>query len=207
MFVLFFIILAYLCGSIPTGYLLVKKVKGLDIRKIGSGATGGTNVSRALGLKWGIIVGLLDVLKAYLPVLWASKVLPFDWDLVLVGIAPVLGHIAPCFLQFKGGKGVATMIGSLTAIFGGEFLLIVILYAIFYMAVFRISSIFSLSFSAFLPIICYYFAPRTPFLFLGLFLFGLIWWAHRENIQRIKTGEEAQKKVDLSSFIKKLKKI
>lgn len=207
MLVLIFIIIAYLFGSIPTGYLLVKRKKGLDIRNIGSGATGGTNVSRILGIQWGFLVGVFDALKGFLPVFLASKVLPFDWEIALVAIAPVVGHIFPCFLQFKGGKGVATMVGCLSALFGWPFFWIVLFYGIFYLAVFRISSLFSLSFSSFLPIISYFFAPQTPFLFLGFSLFFLIWWAHRENIERIKTGQESLKKVDLSSLWHKLKKI
>lgn len=203
---LFFFILAYFFGSLPLGYLIVKKKKGADIRTIGSGAIGGTNVSRILGVKWGIIIGLLDALKAYLPVLWASTLLPLDWELALVALAPVLGHIYPCFLQFKGGKGVSAMLGSLTAIFGYHFLLITLFYALLYFSIFRVSSVFSLSFSAILPLICYLFAPQTSFVFLGSALLALIWWAHRENIERIKTGEELRRKINFSGFLKMFQK-
>jgi len=202
MFVLLFII-AYLFGSIPIGYLIVKiKGKG-DIRKKGSGAIGGTNVIRVLGMKYGILVSALDVLKACFPVLLAAKFLDFGWQLAFVALAPVLGHIFPCFLKFKGGKGVATMIGSLTALFGWRFILVVLCYAVLYFSVFQIASLFSLSFSAALPLICYLFFPKTPSVFLGIFLLLLIWWAHRENIQRIKTGEEHRGKLDFSKWIKK----
>lgn len=207
--VIIFFILGYIFGSFPTGYFLVKAKKGIDIRDIGSGATGGTNVSRILGAKWGLIVGLLDVLKAFLPTILAKIFISPGWGLALVAISPVLGHIFPIFLQFKGGKGVSTTIGTLLALFGWKFLWILLFYAILYISVFRITSIFSLSFSSVLPLICYYFQQSTPFLFLGFFLMIIIWHAHRENISRIKSGEEAKKKVDLSQikdFFKKCKK-
>ncbi len=205
---LFFFIIAYFFGSLPLGYLIVKKKKGADIRTVGSGATGSTNVSRVLGVKWGIIAGILDALKAYLPILWATYFLPLDWELALVALAPVLGHIYPCFLQFKGGKGIATMLGSLAALpgFGFYFLLITLFYALLYFSIFKVSSVFSLSFSASLPLVCYLFAPQTSFVFLGLILLTLIWWAHRENIARINTGEELQKKIDFSGLVKMFKK-
>lgn len=202
MFVLLFII-AYLLGSIPTGYLIVKKKKGIDIKKVGSGAIGGTNVARVLGIKYGILVSLLDVLKAYFPVLLATKFLCFGWQLTFVAFAPVLGHIFPVFLKFKGGKGMSTMVGSLFALFGWKFILIVLLYAFLYFSVFQIASLFSLTFSSALPLICYLFFPNPPSVFLGIFLLLLIWWAHRENIQRIKTGEEHRGKLDFSKWIKK----
>lgn len=203
MIAFFFFILGYLFGSLPVGYLLVKWRKNLDIRKIGSGATGATNVSRILGIKWALLVGLLDFFKAFLPVFLAKLALSFNWPLVLVATSPVLGHIWPIFLQFKGGKGMASMMGSLTALFGGKFILIAFLYAIFYFSIFQIASIFSLTFSSFLPLICFLFHPTKPSIFLGIFLLILIWYAHRENIQRIKSGEEAKRKVDFSSFLKK----
>ncbi len=206
MFILLFI-LAYLLGSIPIGYLIVKQKGKGDIRKVGSGSIGGTNVARVLGIKYGILVTVLDVLKAYFPVLLATKFLCFGsprfageagWQLAFVAFAPVLGHIFPVFLKFKGGKGMSTMIGSLFALFGWKFLLIVLLYALLYFSVFQISSLFSLTFSSTLPLICYLFIPKKPSVFLGIFLLLLIWWAHKENIQRIKQGKEAAKKVDFS---------
>lgn len=197
MFILLFI-LAYLLGSIPIGYLIVKQKGKGDIRKVGSGSIGGTNIARVLGMKYGVLVMVLDILKAYLPVLLATKFLCFGWQLSFVALAPVLGHIFPVFLKFKGGKGVSTMIGSLFALFGWNFALIVLLYALLYFSVFKISSLFSLTFSSTLPLICYMFFPEKSSVFLGIFLLLLIWWAHRENISRIKSGEEAKKKTDFS---------
>jgi len=201
MFILLFIF-AYLFGSIPVGYLIVKFKGGGDIRKKGSGAIGGTNVARVLGVKYGVSVLVLDGLKAYFPVFLATKFLDFGWQIALVAFAPVLGHIFPVFLKFKGGKGVATMVGSLTALFGWKFILAILFYAILYFSIFQISSLFSLTFSSILPLICYLFSPNLPSVFLGIFLLLLIWWAHRENIQRIKTGEEAKNKINFKKFFK-----
>src|SRR4030042_4805848 len=106
------IIFGYLLGSIPSGYL-VSKAKGMDIRKIGSGNIGGTNVIRALGFKWGLLVAILDILKGVIPVYLAMRFFFFDWQIALVALTPVLGHIFPVWLKFKGGKGVATTIAIL----------------------------------------------------------------------------------------------
>ena len=97
---IFLIIFGYLLGSIPWGYL-ISKVKRIDIRKVGSGNIGGTNVIRALGLKWGALVGALDILKGVIPVCLAINLLSFDWQIASVAITPVLGHIFPVWLKFR----------------------------------------------------------------------------------------------------------
>jgi len=113
---IFVILGAYLVGSIPFG-LIIAKVHGKDIREIGSGNIGATNLSRALGRRWGCFCFLLDVSKGLLPMVLSGKILSgqvsvgmlFLW--LLVGFAAVLGHIFPLYLGFKGGKGVATSFG------------------------------------------------------------------------------------------------
>ena len=121
---------AYIIGSIPTGYLIVKKLKGVDIRKTGSGSTGATNVKRVLGTKWFFIVLVLDVIKGVIPVLIAYKYFNFENTaddmgniILLFGITPVLaalgavfGHSKSIFLGFTGGKSVATGVGTLFAL-------------------------------------------------------------------------------------------
>ena len=121
------ILAAYVLGSIPFGYL-AGRLKGIDIRRVGSGNIGATNVGRALGRKWSLIIFALDLLKGYAPTL-AAKV----WVAVLVtggvgpawvgqivimsaGAAAILGHMFPVFLGFRGGKGAATGLGLLLAI-------------------------------------------------------------------------------------------
>ncbi|MCI0432724.1 MAG: glycerol-3-phosphate 1-O-acyltransferase PlsY, partial [Gemmatimonadetes bacterium] len=104
---------SYLIGSIPTAYLIVKRLKGIDVRSVGSGNAGATNVARAAGTKAGLVVFLLDGAKGAIAVLvFARWLQPATPAVQLgVGLAAVLGHIFPVFLKFRGGKGVATSIG------------------------------------------------------------------------------------------------
>ena len=108
-------IAAYLVGSIPFGLLIVK-AHGKDLRSIGSGNIGATNVSRALGRKWAYVCFVLDVLKGMVPMLLAMLIAePVEPVMLLlwlvVGCASILGHIFPIYIKFKGGKGVSTSFG------------------------------------------------------------------------------------------------
>lgn len=112
-------IVAYLIGSIPTGYLIVKAKTGQDIREVGSGSTGATNVKRVLGKKWFFAVMILDAIKGALPVVAAKYLYMGD----LIGLFPVIaavmvivGHSKPLFLGFKGGKSVASGVGTILAL-------------------------------------------------------------------------------------------
>lgn len=112
-------IVAYLIGSIPTGYLIVKAKTGQDIREVGSGSTGATNVKRVLGKKWFFAVMVLDAIKGALPVVAAKYLYMGD----LIGLFPVIaavmvivGHSKPLFLGFKGGKSVASGVGTILAL-------------------------------------------------------------------------------------------
>ena len=111
---------AYLIGSIPTGYLIVKAKTGQDIRTIGSGSTGATNVKRVLGKKWFFTVMVLDAIKGAVPVCLAQAFASVYTGIgllpVLAAIAVIIGHSKPCFLQFKGGKSVASGIGTIIAL-------------------------------------------------------------------------------------------
>jgi len=183
------IILGYFLGSIPWGYLFCK-VKGINIRQVGSGSTGGTNVSRALGMKVGILVGLLDVVKAVIPVYLAMRFLFFDWQIVLVALTPILGHIFPVWLNFKGGKGVASTFGVLFALLGWQAVLVLIFIQILVLISVKMMSFSSLTMASFIPVVALFFSNSLSFYILGLVLFVLIWWTHRENLQRIKEGRE-----------------
>ena len=114
------VVLAYLIGSIPTGYLIVKSKTGYDIRTIGSGSTGATNVKRVLGKKWFFIVLLLDALKGASPVILAKIFVSVGANIglapVLAAIAVIVGHSKSCFLGFKGGKSVASGVGTILAL-------------------------------------------------------------------------------------------
>lgn len=107
----------YLCGSIPFGLILGRMVKGVDLRDFGSGNIGATNAGRVLGRKWGLVCLILDALKGLLPVAFLPAAVmgsdhPAPADLmVMTGVATIVGHMFPCWLRFRGGKGVATSLG------------------------------------------------------------------------------------------------
>ena len=190
---IFLIIFGYLLGSVPFSYL-IPKAKGIDIRKVGSGNVGATNVIRAMGLKFGLLASILDLLKAVIPVYLATRFLFFDWQIALVAITPILGHILPPWLQFKGGKGVGSTIGVLLVLLGWKHFLILILIWLIVIAIFQIMSVASLLMSSLLPLFMAYFSYPLPYFFLVIALAVLIWWAHRENLQRIKEGIEPKLK-------------
>lgn len=195
---LLLIIFGYLLGSIPFGFL-VCKLRRIDIRQVGSGATGGTNVSRALGIKFGILVTILDILKAAVPVYLATKFLSFDWQVALVALSPILGHIFPVWLRFKGGKGVASTLGVLFVLLGWQGILILILIQVLTLIIFRIMSFASLTTASFIPLVVCFFSGSLSFYILGIVLAVLIWWAHRENLQRIVKGTEPKFKLKKSA--------
>ena len=196
------IIFGYLLGSIPSG-LLISQAKGIDIRKVGSGNIGGTNVLRALGFKWAAITIISDVLKGVIPAylaihpasIFGGGVNFLDWQITLVAISPILGHIFPVWLKFKGGKGVATTLGVLFVLLGWKFFLILLLIWLLVLAIFQIMSFTNLLIASFFPLIFWLSSFSLAYFILGIILFGLIWWAHRENLQRIKEGRESKFKL------------
>lgn len=191
------IIIAYLLGSIPFG-LLISKMKGVDIRKVGSGNIGGTNVARVLGLKWGALSGILDFLKgafsAYLAVKFLNPCLCLerDWQVVLVSLAPVLGHTFPVWLKFKGGKGVAATFGVLLILLSWKLFLLWIFFWIVILSISKIMSFTNLLMASFLPLFLWFSSFSFAYFALGIFLFGFIWWTHRENLKRMKKGTESK---------------
>jgi len=199
---IFLIIFGYLLGSIPWGYL-ISKAKRIDIRKVGSGNIGGTNVLRILGLKWAALVSILDVIKGVIPAYLAINPTPIfgggvnflNWQIALVAISPILGHIFPVWLKFKGGKGVATTLGVLFILLGWKFFLILLLIWLSVLAISQIMSFTNLLMASFFPLILWLASFSLAYFILGIILFGLIWWAHRENLQRIKEGREPKFKL------------
>ncbi len=116
LFKILFVIFSYLLGSIPTAFIIYKICKGDDIRKYGSGNVGGTNVLRTAGIKPGILTIILDVIKGAIPVILIYLFFPSSYILYIIStVAVLLGHVFPVFLNFKGGKGVATSGGLLLA--------------------------------------------------------------------------------------------
>ncbi len=111
------VVVAYLIGSIPFGYLAAK-LRGINIREVGSGNIGATNIARNLGWKLGAVVGVLDFMKSFVPVMIARLLFDNIGYILLVSIMPIVGHIFPIWLNFRGGKGVASIFGLLGAYFG-----------------------------------------------------------------------------------------
>jgi acyl phosphate:glycerol-3-phosphate acyltransferase len=182
-------ILAYLAGAIPSGYLVAKS-RGVDIRQVGSGNIGGTNVTRSLGFKWGAVVGVLDFFKSYIPSVLALHYLKVDWQVVLISIMPVIGHVYPVWLKFKGGKGVSTVFGILMANFGFVFFLI--WFVVWYLAVkaVKLMSLVNLVMALIFPFLFWFKYHSWLFVAFGVLLTILVWWSHRSNIKRLLAGNE-----------------
>ena len=121
-------IIAYLLGSIPTALIVGRRLKGIDIRTIGNGNMGASNVFHTLGEKAGVLVAVIDFLKGALPVLVATLLdFPVEWTMI-VGACAILGHDFPVFAGFKGGQGTATTLGTMLILFPVQTLFGLILY-------------------------------------------------------------------------------
>ena len=185
--------LGYLFGSFPSGYLAGKIAKGIDIRSLGSGSTGATNVLRHIGKRAAITVFLIDVFKGVLSILLAKYFLLNDLWQVAIGLSTLIGHIWPVWLNWRGGKAVATGLGIFLGLSWqvglstlGIFILMILL--------FRIVSLASISAAFALPLIMFISFNQTsisiPFLMLSLLATILVTWRHRENIIRLIKGKE-----------------
>lgn len=189
-----FLIFSYLLGSIPTGYL-ISKSKGTDIRRVGSGNIGGTNVARAFGWKWGLLVAMIDILKGVIPVSLAIYSFHFnEWQIAMVALAAILGHVFPVWLDFKGGKGVATLLGALLVLFGWKIFLIWLFCWILVLAILRIMSLTNLILVLSLPFFFWIFFHSFLYFIFGVVAAGILWWAHRENVERLRKGKEPKVK-------------
>lgn len=190
----FVILVSYLIGSIPTGYIIVKLKTGEDIRNIGSGSTGATNVKRVLGKKWFFTVMLLDAFKGALPVLlakmWVGETLGLGLFPVLAAVAVIIGHSKPVFLQFKGGKSVASGVGTILALNWQVGLIIALIWGVitYFTKYVSVGSITALALS---PFIMHYIghAPLGYTIYCALGAIYII-RLHRQNIVRLIKGEE-----------------
>ena len=184
-------IVGYLLGAISFA-VIVARSKGVDILKYGSGNPGATNVTRALGSKFGNIVFACDALKGFIaagwPLLWMGEA---GLQLGIIGlIASIIGHSFSVFLKFKGGKGVATTMGGLVAIMPIVLLIGVAAWAAIYFTI-RMVAIASILFAVSLPISAYWlYGSGDPRLTLGVVLGVLIVLRHRSNISRMLKGTE-----------------
>jgi glycerol-3-phosphate acyltransferase PlsY len=182
--------LGFLLGSLPCGFWLAR-AKGVDIRKKGSGNIGATNVGRNLGREWGYLVFALDALKGWLAVWLAAEFLQAgDTGSVLTGMAAVAGHVFSPWLNFKGGKGVATSAGVLLGLAPAVLIWTAAIWGISF-AVKRIVSISSLLAATAFPFLVMWLEPgRHALLLMAFVLAGLVWYRHRDNLQRLVQGTE-----------------
>lgn len=192
-----FVPLAYLLGAIPFGFLIAR-AHGIDIRTVGSGNIGATNVLRAVGKFWGILTLVLDALKGLLPTLVFPILARTAFDLddgsimrVVCGCTAVLGHNFPVYLKFKGGKGVATTAGALIGIAPSALLAGLITFTAVF-GVSRMVALGSISAAFVIPIASWWLYHGenhlTPVVLTVLGI--LVIWRHRANIGRILNGKE-----------------
>lgn len=201
--VLIVAIASYLIGSIPTGYIIVKLFKHEDIRTIGSGSTGATNVKRAMGTPWFFVVMVLDALKGALPVLLAiymmielmkiSIIPPVIYNNGLLAIVAavfvILGHSKSVFLEFTGGKSVAAGIGTLLALSWIAGLSAAVVWAVvtWFTKYVSVGSIAAVSIAPFILVFLH--APLSYIIFAAVAALYVI-FLHRENIKRLINGNE-----------------
>jgi glycerol-3-phosphate acyltransferase PlsY len=194
-------ILGYFLGSFPAGYF-AGRLAGVDVRSVGSGNIGATNVLRVLGKRWGYPVFLLDALKGFVAVrvaLFLARHSPgaqpyAEYIAILAAMMSVTGHMFPVWLGFKGGKGVATSAGAVI----GLMPLVVPFVFLVWIIVFEISryvSLASIVASIFLPIIVSLFAywkfiDTAAFIYFSVIAAVLVLWRHRSNLSRLRQGTE-----------------
>ncbi len=211
LYVILIIVISYLMGSIPTSIIAGKLLKGIDIRRHGSGNAGATNVFRVLGWKAGIVVLLIDMAKGLIPTIWVAK-LGLDsglgWEFInfqiIAGIAAVFGHIWTVFAKFKGGKGVGTGAGMIIGLAPLAVLICLIVFVLV-VAVTRYVSLgsilASLTFMGVIFVRHFLLGAEVPLqlLVFSVFIPALIIYTHRSNVGRLLRGEENKMKFGKSS--------
>jgi glycerol-3-phosphate acyltransferase PlsY len=193
-------LLAYLVGCTPCGFL-IGKFNGVDIRRHGSCNIGATNVRRILGRDWGLLCFLLDFFKGYLAVLLLGHsigsvtAVGFEWGGIFAAFGTVLGHVYPCWLNFKGGKGVATSLGAVLGVafwpvlMGGIFWLLAFLRHRIVSVASMVAGV-AMALTALIMRICGSSKVHWPAVLLLVVLAVLIVYRHKENIQRLRNGKE-----------------
>jgi len=182
------IIFAYLLGSVPSGYVL-GKIAGVDVRTVGSGNVGATNVARAAGKSLGVLTLIFDAAKGFVAVIAAQRLGLSDAFVALSAIAAFLGHLYPVYLRFKGGKGVATGLGALLALAPMATLVLVVVFVLV-VGISRIVSIGSIAAALATPLVLWFFQQPPAIVYMGGFIGCMSIVRHRGNIQRLLAGSE-----------------
>ncbi len=184
------IIICYLIGSIPFGFILTKIFLKIDVRKIGSGNIGATNVLRTGNKKLGYLTLFFDISKAVIPIFYVKIYYPEF--LYISSLSIFLGHVFPIWLKFKGGKGIASYVGILFCIdiFSG-FLFCISWVLIFILK--KYSSLSSIISSLIIPMYHYFYVENNYYFYFIMFI--LIIYTHRENIKRLRNNTESKSKI------------
>ena len=202
--IILWVIVSYIIGSLPTGYVVTKlfhkgtdgKRDGLDIRTIGSGAIGATNVRRAMGQGWSWFTAAVDMLKGAFALLMAAHIAPADEQVLIMALsafAVVIGHNYPVWLKFKGGKGVATTYGTLFFIWPYYSFAVVLLCGAIWYAIMKLTryvSVASMLSLIAMPICFAMLGAPKEFIILSAVLAALCVFRHRSNIMRLINGTE-----------------
>jgi glycerol-3-phosphate acyltransferase PlsY len=182
---------SYLIGSIPTGFLWAR-ARGIDIRKVGSGNIGATNVMRTLGKGPGIVVLIIDALKGFLPV-WIAPLVFSNvdrlWLQITCCVFVIAGHNWTCWLKFKGGKGVATSAGALLAFLPLPMLCGLGVWLVVF-GIWRYVSLASISAAVVVPVATWFLQSDPSLLMFTVVVCAVVIYKHRSNIQRLLSGTE-----------------
>lgn len=194
------ILQAYLIGSIPTSVWIGKSFYGIDVRTRGSGNAGATNTIRVLGVKAGVPVLLLDVLKGWLAVHFSDYFIPADYSVyqlayynIVAAAAAVSGHVFPVFAGFRGGKGIATLLGVGIALYPMASLWVLIIFIVVFVLT-RYVSVASITGSVSFPFLVFFaFKPESVALLILAIAVGIfVPITHRNNIKRLLNGTESR---------------
>jgi len=181
-------LIAFLMGSIPVG-LIVAKIRGVDLRKVGSGNIGATNVLRAIGKGPALITLAGDLLKGFIPVIIGGYILEDSLSTGMIGLSAILGHDFSIFLRFRGGKGVATSLGVLLAFSPVVAVLTIIIWIIIVFMT-RYSSLGAIVSFLLLPLNIYVFDYSYNKFVVSIFITLLLLFKHRGNLERLYKGRE-----------------
>jgi glycerol-3-phosphate acyltransferase PlsY len=186
---LLLLIFAYLLGSVPTGVILARAFSDVDPRIQGSKNIGATNIYRTAGKKLGVITLLGDILKGLIPVVITRSALDSHFWIGAVALAAFLGHLYPIYLKFKGGKGIATALGAFLALAPlAAILSFLVFAAVVYKS--RYISLGSLTATAAFPVFLALLHSQAIYIPFAVIIGALIFYRHRENIQRLRAGKE-----------------
>ena len=200
---IYFIIISYLLGSFPSAILVGKLFYNIDVREFGSGNAGATNTFRVLGKKAGLPVLFFDVFKGFISVnlIVFLDIIPYSMDGVFelqltFGIAAVIGHLFPVFTGFRGGKGIATLLGILIAIHPFAAFYSSLVFVIIFL-IFKFVSLASILASFSFPILIYLLSDYSPnsLIIFSIFVPILTLITHQKNIERLIRGEESKAKI------------